>query len=131
MRSRGSLESPLATTMSIMAKVSMPFTPQVLKQLQEMARSMCRELYGDEGAPQSDTNFSEIEADGITIGNELARLMIQRAVQVQAQAVPPPFLQLADETAAVIGSGRETNIQTPVGEVHWKQPMTRLSNARC
>ena len=118
MRSRGSLESPLATTMSIMAKVSMPFTPQVLKQLQEMARSMCRESYGDEEASQWGTKCSELEADGITIGNELARLIIQRSVQVQAQAVPPPFLQQTDETAAVIGSGRELNIQTPVGEVH-------------
>ena len=114
-----------------MAKVPMPFSPQVLKQLQETARSMCRELYGDEEAPQWGTKFSEIAADGITIGNELARLMIQRSVQMQAQAVPPPFLQQADETAAVIGSGRETNIQTPVGEVHWKQLKTRLSNARC
>ena len=96
-----------------MAKVPMPFSPQVLKQLQEMARSMCRELYGDEKAPQWGTRLSETEAGGITIGNELARLMIQRSVQVQAQAVPPPFLQLADETAAVIGSGRETNIQPP------------------
>ena len=59
-----------------MAKVPMPFSPQVLKQLQEMARSMCRELYGDEGAPQWRITVSEIEADGITIGNELARLMI-------------------------------------------------------
>ena len=105
-----------------MAKVPMPFSPQVLKQLQEMARSMCRELYGDAGAPQWGTKFSKIEADGITIGNELARLIIQRSVQVQAQAVPPPFLQLADETAAVIGSGRETNIQTPVGEFIGSNP---------
>ena len=79
-----------------MAKVSMQLSPQVLKQLQDMARSMCRELYGDAGAPQWGTKFSEIEADGITIGNELARLMIQMSVQVQAQAVPPPFLQQAD-----------------------------------
>ena len=113
-----------------MAKVSMQFSPQVLKQLQDMARSMCRELYGDEGAPQWGTKFSKIEADGITIGNELARLIIQMSVQVQAQAVPPPCLQQADEIADVIGSGLETNIQTPVGEVQWKQPKTRLSNAR-
>jgi hypothetical protein len=116
--------------MSIMAKVSKLFSPQVAKQLQDMARNMCRELYGDEGAPQWGTKFSEIEADGITIGNELARLMIQMSVEVQAQAVPSPFLQQPDETAVVIGSGLETNIQTPVGEVHWKQPKTRLSNAR-
>ena len=40
-----------------MAKVPMLFFPQVLKQLQEVARSMCRELYGDEDAPQWGTKF--------------------------------------------------------------------------
>ena len=43
-----------------MAKVSMQLSPQVAKQLEDMARSMCRELYGDEGAPQWGTNFRKL-----------------------------------------------------------------------
>ena len=114
-----------------MARNHPKVSPEVAAELVDLARQMRRLIYGDEGVPEWGTKFSRIEADALEVGRELSRLMMQQAVGEQAVRVPSPALEEADpdESAAVIGT-RPTVIETTAGEVQWKQPKTRLSQAR-
>ena len=105
-------------------------SPEVARELLEVARRMRCDLYGGGGVPKWGTKFSKIESDCVAVGSELARLMIEQSVEGQVPRVPDEALDSSGETAAVVGSGRKTTIQTPVGEVNWKQPQAHLAKAR-
>ena len=114
-----------------MARNNPKVSPEVAVELVDLSRQMRRLLYGGDGVPEWGTKFSRIEADALEVGRELSRLIMQQAVGEQAQRVPSPALEDADsgESAAVIGT-QPTVIETTAGEVQWKQPKTRLSQAR-
>jgi len=66
----------------------------------------------------------------MSIGGELARLMMEQAVEEQAQEKPPETsLACQGESAAVIRSD-EVSLQTPAGVVHRDQPQARLAKQR-
>ena len=113
-----------------MGRVRNGISPEVAKQLLEVAQQMRREMYGDDGVPKWGTKFAEIEGDCVAVGSELARLMIEQSVEGQVPRVPGEALACSGETAAVVGSGKATTIETPVGEVNWKQPQAHLAKAR-
>ena len=114
-----------------MARNNPKVSPEVAVELVDLARQMRRLLYGGEGVPEWGTKFSRIEADALEVGRELSRLIMQQAVGEQAERIPSPALEEADsgESAAVIGT-QPAVIETTAGEVQWKQPKTRLSQAR-
>ena len=65
------------------------------------------------------------------MGRELSRLIMEQAVDDQAERLPSSAVEPSDsgEPAAVIGT-QPTVIETTAGEVQWQQPKTRLSKAR-
>jgi hypothetical protein len=117
--------------MSNMARNNPQVSAEVAVELVDLARQMRRLLYGGDGVPEWGTKFSRIEADALEVGRELSRLIMQQAVGEQAERVPSPALAEADsgESAVVIGT-QPAVIETTAGEVQWKQPKTRLSQAR-
>lgn len=105
-------------------------SPEVAGRLLDMARELRCEVYGSDGIPKWGTRFSRIEEDCVAVGYELARLMIEQSLEGQVQQVPDEALSCSGEVAVVFGSGKPTTIETPVGEVDWKQPKARLAKSR-
>lgn len=105
-------------------------SPEIASRLLDMARQLRCEVYGGDGVPKWGTKFSRIEEDCVAVGYELARLMIEQSVEEQVQQVPDVALSCSGEAAVVLGSGKPTTIETPVGEVDWKQPQARLEKSR-
>lgn len=56
--------------------------------LREMAAQIREVLYGPGGCPEWGTQFREIEQRGMSVGLELARLVMEQSVQAQAEQVP-------------------------------------------
>ena len=106
------------------------FSPEVAERLAVMAREMRQLVWGGEGVPEWGTLFSEIEQNGMSIGGELARLMMEQAVDEQASGKPPePCLDCEGETATVTKSD-QASVDTPAGNVNWEQPQARLPKQR-
>lgn len=102
------------------------FSPEVAQRLAVMAREMRELVWGGDGVPDWGTLFSEIEQNGMSIGGELARLMMEQAVDEQAGVVPPEkYLSCEGETAGVTKTD-QASLETPAGAVHWDQPLARL-----
>ncbi len=114
-----------------MARNNPKVSPEVAVELVDLARQMRQLLYGGDGVPEWGTKFSRIEADALEVGRELSRLIMEQSVGEQAERLPSPALAEAGsgELAAVIGT-QSAVIETTAGEVQWKQPKTRLSQAR-
>lgn len=114
-----------------MARAKNDVSPRVASRLAEIAREMRQLVYGEEGCPEWGTRFSQIEASGMGIGHELARLFMQQAVADQAAGpVPPAALDCGGETAKPLGTARQTLLETPAGDVEWPQPVARLEESR-
>lgn len=114
-----------------MARNNPKVSPEVAVELVDLARQMRRLLYGGDGVPEWGTKFSQIESESLEVGRELSRLMMEQAVGEQSQRMPLSALEPSDsgEPAAVIGT-EPSVLKTTAGEVQWKQPKTRLSQAR-
>lgn len=106
-------------------------SPKVAQRLAEVAREMRDAVYGEAGFPEWGTKFTEIEAQGMNIGLEIARLFMEQAVDQQAHSTAPPeCLESGGETAQVLGVEQEAEIETPAGEIQWDQPKARLKKVR-
>ena len=103
--------------------------PQVQEWLRQVAAEGRRLLYGEAECPEWGTKFVEIERDGMTVGLELARLLMEQAVSEQAQQMPASAGDVSgDETAA---AGTEASaLKTEAGEVAWEQPRRYLKRSR-
>ena len=114
-----------------MARNQPKVSAEVAVELVDLARQMRRLIYGGDGVPEWGTKFSRIEADALEVGRELSRLIMEQAVDNQAERRPSSAVEPSDsgEPAAVIGT-QSTVIETTAGEVQWQQPKTRLSQAR-
>ena len=94
-----------------------------------MAAQVREALYGSEGCPEWGTKFREIEQQGMSVGLELARLVMEQSVAVQAERVPDSALVVAGDE--VQGAGRETTLlETEAGPIAWDQPRTMLKSGR-
>ena len=112
-----------------MAQGRRQVSPEVARQLVDMARQMRQLVYGGDGVPKWGTKFSQIESEAMSVAHEFGRLMMEQAVEGQAEQLPDQSLKLPDETAAVIGAAPAV-LETPAGEIVWQQPKARLSKAR-
>jgi hypothetical protein len=86
----------------------------------------------EEGFPVWGTKFDETEQQGMDIGHELARQFMEQSVASQAQAeLPAEALQpQGKDTPQLINKDFKSTLETPVGEIDWDQPKTRLTKAR-
>jgi hypothetical protein len=124
---------PPAPDMDVaMARTSNTVSPEIASKLADVARELREHIYGQQACPEWGTRFTQIEDQGMQVGLELARLFMQQSVQHQADGEIPPQAVDCDGEQAVIDKNRqhETTLDTPAGQVEWKQPKTRLKKSR-
>ena len=76
-------------------------SPEVARQLVDVARQMRQLVYGGDGVPKWGTKFSQIESEAMSVAHEFGRLMMEQAVESQAEQLPDQSLKTPDETASV------------------------------
>ena len=103
--------------------------PEVQEWLRAAAAEVRLKLYGPEGCPEWGTKFREIEASGMNIGLELARLVMEQSVSVQAERVPDSALQFEGDEVRPAGRS-PTPLETEAGTIEWSQPQTMLKQGR-
>ncbi len=95
--------------------------PGVQVRLREMAAEMRGLLYGEAACPEWGTKFKEIESDGMSVGLELARLLMEQSVDEQSHRTPKTAMAVdGDEVIAIPAKAHE--LQTEAGQVGWDQP---------
>jgi hypothetical protein len=89
--------------------------------LGQMARELGREVY-PEGLPH-DTTFSELEAPAGSLGDEIARQLIETQVRGQAEEWPEPQLRTCPECDGPASRAPDEPrvLTTTRGEVGWKE----------
>jgi predicted enzyme related to lactoylglutathione lyase len=103
--------------------------PKVQEWLRKVAAEGRELLYGPAAYPEWGTKFSQIEQEGMSVGLELARLVIQQSVAKQAEHMPAAAGSLEDDVA--LPAGKEaTTIETEAGKVDWEEPRARLKQGR-
>ena len=105
-------------------------SPEVAARLAELAVEMRQLMYGKDGVPEWGTKFTEIESQGMNVGLELARLLMEQSVSEQAGQVPAAALECEGEVAAEDSETKPSSLETPAGEVQWEQPKTRLAKSQ-
>lgn len=105
-------------------------SPEVAARLAELAVEMRQLMYGKDGVPEWGTKFTDIESQGMNVGLELARLLMEQSVSGQAGQVPDAALESDGEVAAQEGETKPSSLETPAGEVQWEQPKTRLAKSQ-
>jgi hypothetical protein len=58
--------------------------PEIQQRLRGMASELRQMVYGEAGCPEWGTLFQKIEDDGMSVGVELARLLMEQATAEQA-----------------------------------------------
>jgi hypothetical protein len=112
-----------------MAFVKKPLDPVVQQRLRELAREIRGLLYGVTACPAWGTKFREIEADGMSVGLEVARLVMEQSVAEQAGQMPATALRVAGDVAAPAGAATMP-VVTEAGRVEWDQPCGYLKKGR-
>lgn len=112
-----------------MARRQNNVSPEVAQRLVDLAREMRQLVYGESGVPKWGTKFSQIESDGMAVGHELARLIMEQSVADQAGQVPAEAFDTGGEVAGPAGT-EEMLLETPAGEVEWKHPRGFLKESR-
>ena len=112
-----------------MAKMRRNVDPVVQQRLAEVAAELRQLIYGEQGCPEWGTKFTQIEDEGMAVGLELARLLMEQSVSEQAGQMPEEGLDCEEETARPAGSDR-AELQTQAGDLQWDEPAAYLNRAR-
>lgn len=104
-------------------------SPETQSRLQEMAAEMRGLLYGAAGCPEWGTKFREIEQTGMSVGLELARLVMEQSVAVQAGQMPASALVVEGDQVQLAGTESQP-LDTEAGAVEWAEPRARLQRSR-
>lgn len=112
-----------------MAFTKKSMSPGVQARLREVAAEMRGLLYGETGCPEWGTKFTEIETDGMSVGLELARLVMEQSVDEQSQKIPKVAMAVDDDE--ITPTGTESHpLDTEAGKVDWQQPCGYMKKAR-
>jgi hypothetical protein len=103
--------------------------PQVQEWLRKVAAEGRALLYGEAAFPVWGTKFAEIEQDGMSVGLELARLVMEQTVAEQAQHMPAAVGEVPADEAAPAGK-EATTLETEAGVVEWNQPRSHWKRGR-
>jgi len=112
-----------------MAFAKRSISPEVQQRLREMAGELRGLLYGAAGCLEWGTKFREIEAEGMSVGLELARLVMEQSVAEQAERMPAAALAAPDDVVVSTGTAT-TPVETEAGTVQWDQPRGSLKTGR-
>jgi hypothetical protein len=98
--------------------------------LGQMARELGREVY-PEGLPH-DTKFSELETLAGSLGDEIARQLIETQVRGQAQEWPEPPFQTCPECggSASRAPDEPRTLTTTRGDIGWKEHVGHCPRCR-
>ena len=103
--------------------------PEIQDWLRKVAAEGRALLYGEAAYPEWGTKFTEIERDGMSVGLELARLLMEQSVAEQAGHTPAGVEEVPADEATPAGV-EETRLETEAGPLDWKQPRRYLKRAR-
>ena len=112
-----------------MARTRKRIDSTVQDRLAEVAEELRGLVYGEAGCPEWGTAFTEIETDGMAIGRELARLMMEQSVQTQSEQMPAEALQFEGDTVQPAGTDKRP-LETEAGVVEWDEPLAYLKKGR-
>ena len=101
----------------------------VQERLGEVAAELRQMIYGEQGFPEWGTKFTQIEDEGMAVGLELARVLMEQSVSEQATHMPKEDLDCPEETAQPAGTDR-ADLKTQAGDVEWDEPAAYLNKAR-
>lgn len=101
----------------------------VQARLREMAAEMRELLYGEAACPEWGTKFTEIEAEGMSVGLELARLVMEQSVDEQSHQMPKTAMAV-DDDEVLNTPPKPHELQTEAGQVSWEQPCGYQKNGR-
>jgi hypothetical protein len=103
--------------------------PKVQEWLEKVAAEGRALLYGEAACPAWGTKFSEIESDGMSVGLELARQLMEQGISEQAEQMPATAGEVEGDEA--VPAGKEaTTVETEAGAVSWRQPRSHLRRGR-
>lgn len=115
---------------SRMAFVKRKLESDVQALLVTVAQQVREKLYSEtSGVPKWGTKFVRIESDGMSVGLELARLIMEQALAEQVAAMPSEALEVPDEVVDCAGS-RTARLETEAGGVSWQEPRKQLKRSR-
>lgn len=112
-----------------MAATRQPIVPELQSRLREMAAELRHALYGADGCPVWGTRFREIEQDGMSVGLELARLVMEQSVSEQVRHMPASAAEVPGDSVPIIGT-ESTPLQTEAGPVAWNEPKAECQKGR-
>ena len=112
-----------------MAKNRRGIDAAVQERLGEVAAELRHIIYGEQGYPEWGTKFAQIEDEGMAVGHELARLLMEQSVGEQAAHMPKEDPHDGEETAQPAGTAR-ADLKTQAGDVEWDEPAAYLNKAR-
>jgi len=120
----------MATKKKVAAKTSLrKIDPEIQQRLRTMAAELRQVMYGEAGCPEWGTLFREIEQDGMSVGLELARLLMEQTTSEQAGQMPEEAMQVPDDVVQPAGTDT-AELETPAGVVEWEQPCGSLKAGR-
>jgi len=103
--------------------------PEVQQRLRGVASELRQMLYGEQGCPEWGTLFQKIEDDGMGVGLELARLLMEQATAEQAVRMPEEAMQVPDDVVEPAGT-EQASLETSAGEIEWEEPCGYLKKGR-
>ena len=112
-----------------MATPRKPIDPELQARLREVAAELRRALYGEDGFPEWGTRFREIEQDGMSVGLELARLVMEQSVSEQARHMPASAASVPGDEVRLVGT-ESMPLQTEAGPVAWDEPKAERRKGR-
>ena len=103
--------------------------PRVQERLRGMAAELRHMIYGEKGCPEWGTLFRDIERDGMSVGLELARLLMEQTTSVQVDHLPNDAMQVPGDVVQPAGTD-QARLETPPGDITWEEPCGHLQKSR-
>jgi hypothetical protein len=110
----------------------MAISQELHERIKVFAAELRQGIYGESGAPQWGTRFTEIEDVGVEIGDAVACAMVSQSLQGQAAQADGQVVHVC----AVCGRRGEEHevepriVQTRRGETQWQEPKGYCKHCR-
>jgi hypothetical protein len=112
-----------------MAKMqALPAT--VRDMVKQAAEGIVDRLYGEGGSPPIGTRFTEVEDIGVEVGDSLARVVMQLAMERQAAAMEGKPCQCSCGSPVAASASEPRTMTTRRGEIGWNEPSGHCSPCR-
>ena len=100
--------------------------PGIQERLREVAAELRTLMYGEQACPAWGTKFAEIESEGMAVGRELSRLLMEQSTQEQTRHMPEDALDVDGQRTQPAGTNKRL-LETEAGDVTWREPQASLN----